>query len=45
MLKVEPIANISSLGYKLPKDQKKKKKKEKKKKNLRQFIKKLLTNK
>lgn len=31
MLKVEPVANISSFGYKLPKDQKKKKKKEKKK--------------
>lgn len=30
MLKVEPVANISSFGYKVPKDQKKKKKKEKK---------------
>lgn len=30
MLKIEPIANISSLGYKLPQDQKKKKKEKKK---------------
>lgn len=45
MLKVEPVANISSFGYKVPKDQKKKKKKKRRKKILRQSIKKLLTNK
>ena len=42
MLKVEPIANISSLGYKLPKDQKKKKKKEKKKEDFAAVYKKVI---
>ena len=42
MLKVEPIANISSLGYKLPKDQKKKKKKEKKKEEFAAVYKKVI---
>jgi hypothetical protein len=42
MLKVEPIANISSLGYKLPKDQKKKKKKKEKKEDFAVVYKKVI---
>lgn len=42
MLKVEPIANISSLGYKLPKDQKKKKKKKEKKEDFAAVYKKVI---
>ena len=42
MLKVEPIAKISSLGYKLPKDQKKKKKKKEKKEDFAAVYKKAI---
>lgn len=42
MLKIEPIANISSLGYKLPQDKKKKKKKEKKKEDFAVIYKKAI---
>ena len=42
MLKVEPIANISSLGYKLPQDQKKKKKKKDKKEDFAAVYKKVI---
>ena len=42
MLKVEPTANISSLGYKLPKDQKKKKKKKEKKEDFAAIYKKVI---
>lgn len=42
MLKVEPVANISSFGYKVPKDQKKKKKKKEKKEDFAVIYKKAI---
>ena len=42
MLKVEPVANTSSFGYKVPKDQKKKKKKKEKKEDFAVIYKKVI---
>ena len=42
MLKVEPVANISSFGYKVSKDQKKKKKKKEKKEDFAVIYKKAI---